>query len=768
MTFDQLISTNSLVQRRTAHALIADAQGNIIQHSVPGGANSNINISDRKAFKFHKDTNEDILYISPPVFGRVANEMTILLARALRSPSGEFEGVAMISLPLQSLYNSYKNLPLGVGGGVAIIGQDDVLRVGTGVFSSRVGEIYVPQKSTSSIPIRLIALDAPAINVDKHVSDGTHRLVATRFSDASSLSVIVAITNDVTSNFVSFHSVYFALAVLASALLSGATLLIRSADQQATKNLAQRNAMEVVKQVAEVAASDRGMFLAVMSHEIRTPLNGVLGALELMRDAKLDDRSQRCLNMAAENGEMLLKLIDDVLLFSKSDNDQISIMREHFSMQELCTSVHKSMLSMCIVGGNRFRLSLATEAPVRVIGDAPRIRQILNNLIGNANKFTKQGVITLSVETLAKTDETIYFRVGVRDTGMGIPKDKQEIIFNRFQTLDPSYTRRSDGTGLGLAICDKIIRAMDSEIELESKVGEGSYFFFDIRLDLAVENSTKVDDKERTPSEAAATQLDILITEDNPTNVYVVTEFLVDAGHVFQHAANGRAAVEMALAKRFDVMLMDISMPEMDGLQATQAIRSSDGPNRNTPIIALTAHTISGDEKKFRDVGMTGYVSKPIRRDLLLTALTSQTSTNRALQHSVASDGMSESPVLDRREFRAFAVERKVERVLKTIEIFTTELRSKIAQLEVIAESQDTQALQDFAHSTIGSGCLLGAKQLVLVSRRIEENCTKGPDFPHDAVRLLVKTIKNTSEEYERIRTQAAVNAYIMMGERAA
>jgi CheY-like chemotaxis protein/HPt (histidine-containing phosphotransfer) domain-containing protein len=358
--------------------------------------------------------------------------------------------------------------------------------------------------------------------------------------------------------------------------------------------------------------------------------------------------------------------------------------------------------------------------------------------------------------------------VGVRDTGIGIPKDKQEIIFNRFQTLDPSYTRRSDGTGLGLAICDKIVRAMGSEIELESKVGEGSFFYFDIGLDLAAETSCPPQKVQQPPATTSPARLNVLVAEDNPTNVYVVTEFLVDAEHIVHHAANGRIAVEMAQAEKYDIILMDISMPEMDGLQATSAIRSGEGPNRDTPIIALTAHTVSGDEKKFRGVGMTGYVSKPIRRDLLLQALTSQTTATPAIQRGAEVSGASSSPVLDLQDFKAFAVERKIERVLKTIEIFTAELRAKVAQLDAISEIHDTRALQDLAHSMIGSGCLLGAKQLVVISRSIEENCADSFEFPHDDARVLRHTLEKTSDKYAEIRTQAAVTSYIADGERAA
>ncbi len=261
----------------------------------------------------------------------------------------------------------------------------------------------------SIVPVSLIGLDPITAVVEKQIADGAVRYLATSKSKNSLLSVAVAITDDTAIGFLSYRSIYFALAVLASALLFGAFVLIGLADFETAKSIAQRNSMEVEKKVAEAAAADRGMFLAVMSHEIRTPLNGVLGALELMRDAKLDDRSQRCLNMAAENGEMLLKLIDDVLLFSKSDNDYIGIMNEPFNMHELCTSVHKSLLSMSIVGGNRFHLSLTKEASLRVIGDAARIRQILNNLIGNANKFTKQGIITLEVEVLGAADGRLFF-----------------------------------------------------------------------------------------------------------------------------------------------------------------------------------------------------------------------------------------------------------------------------------------------------------------------------------------------------------------------
>ena len=248
----------------------------------------------------------------------------------------------------------------------------------------------------------------------------------------------------------------------------------------ATSSLEQLNAMEVEKQVAERAAADRSLFLATMSHEIRTPINGVLGALDLIRDESLSDRGRHCVKMATDSGETLLGLINDILLFSKSENDRLYLDQNAFDLETLVETTKSVMINSIQKSSNAITFSVCSKVERPVIGDAPRLRQVLINLISNANKFTNDGNIALRIDSLRDDDDELTVRFSVTDTGIGIPKENHELIFNRFQTLDPSYTRRTDGTGLGLAICDKLVRAMGGEINIDSEVGRGSCFYFDL------------------------------------------------------------------------------------------------------------------------------------------------------------------------------------------------------------------------------------------------------------------------------------------------
>ena len=718
-----------------------------------------LNFSDREHFKVHVHSQADDLFISKPVTGRGTRQKTLQLTRKFLNPDGSFGGVLVASLDPTKLVHIYNGLDLGEGGGVALLGDDDVFRAGTGVFEGRIGLAFTEPQSIGEIQVQHYAVSALTHTVDQQKLNGLTHLVAMRRVEGRPLSVMVAVTNDLNNRMWNHNSLtYLGFSGFGTLVVLGAMVATLRSHNISARSLQQRNEMEIAKKVAESSAADRSMFLAVMSHEIRTPLNGVLGALDLIRHETLSDRGRRCVKMATEAGESLLGLINDVLLFSKSEFNAIDIAREPFVLATLIGSVHECMLPLSVKGHNLLTIELCAEASHTVVGDAGRLRQVLVNLVGNACKFTSGGRITLRVEARAGTGDGLAARISVTDTGIGIPADKQKQIFNRFETLDPSYSRRTDGTGLGLAICDKLVCAMGGEIHLDSHVGRGSCFSFDLIMPYAQDDVTRklvaasVTDE---PPEANK-RLRILLAEDNATNAYVAGEILSDAGHEVSVATDGQKAIDMSVAMKFDLILMDISMPNVDGLQAAKAIRSSDSVNRDTRIIALTAHVMEADNNDLREAGMNGYLSKPIRKNILLDAVAS--SSNGAAPtaaRKVQSDTLHS--VIEIQTFREFVSDRAIDRVRKTLSIFVAELLQKTTDLETIISSRDVHALEMLAHSSLGSGSMVGAARMVSLSRTIEARCQRGEEIDWLSVETLLATMRETITAFAELGTTGAI-----------
>ena len=747
---------------------VTNAAGDIVASTLDFVSDSPVSMADRESFIFQKETTNDRLFISKPVFGRLAKQWVVHLTRPLRKPNGEFDGIIAIILPVASMTQAYDKLSLGEGGGVALVGDDGIFRAGTAGFQARLGQSYrEPKVIDPAVP----AIELPGrgnSRLEKQVFDGRARLVAYRHLSQYPLRIMIARAEETDQELFQRYLPHVAVAGLITLLLIATAAGLQRAQEQARRSLEQRNSMEVEKKVAEANAVDRSLFLAVMSHEIRTPLNGVLGALDLIKRDDLDLRSQRCVGMATESGETLLKLIDDILLFSKFDQNHIDLTQEPFVLKDLCESVHKSLLSLTITSKNRFELSMCSDAKQAVVGDAHRLRQVLVNLVGNANKFTKKGRIVLKVETLPGRAGTLTVRLSIKDTGIGIPKEMQKMIFNRFQTLDPSYSRRTDGTGLGLAISDKLVRAMGNEIKLESEPGAGSCFSFELTLPLSAQNLERAPESQQRRAGLGATPLRILLAEDNPTNTYVASELLSDAGHTVRHASNGRKAVDLANLEEFDIILMDISMPEMDGLQAAAAIRSSKSRNAAIPIIALTAHVGMDDQETFLSAGIDGYLTKPVRRDVLLQAIAehvmqgkrpgAQSPAKVSAEQAVS----GEHSVVDFATLSEFVRDRPVDRALKTVQIFVDELRHKVDTLEAIIKRDSKEELQFLAHSNIGSGAMLGAVRLVDISRAIEAGCLEGAVSCSSDGNILLGIMRETVAVFSAVKNEATLETFLV------
>ena len=372
------------------------------------------------------------------------------------------------------------------------------------------------------------------------------------------------------------------------------------------------------KQITEEATLAKSSFLANMSHEIRTPLNGIIGMadLALMDENNTESQTER-LNDIKQSGESLLDIINEILDISKIEANKLVLEEVEFNTRDLIKKIEKLLSVKTFRKELEFTTNISSDMPDILIGDPLRIRQILINLAGNAIKFTNKGSVSINVKLLKKEKNNLKIEFSVEDTGIGISKEKIAYLFESYSQAEKSTARRHGGTGLGLTISKKLVEMMDGTIEVESEIGKGSKFYFIIELKqgktLKATEKSSIKNLETEKKKTSSKQLSILIVEDQLINRKIIFQLLKRKGHKITSAENGKIALEKAKSEKFDMIFMDIQMPEMDGLEATKLIRKFEKDNKtHTPIIAMTAHAMKGDKEVCLAAGMNHYITKPI------------------------------------------------------------------------------------------------------------------------------------------------------------
>jgi signal transduction histidine kinase/ActR/RegA family two-component response regulator len=388
-----------------------------------------------------------------------------------------------------------------------------------------------------------------------------------------------------------------------------------------TRTLTERNEeLRLAREEAERSTAAKAEFLATMSHEIRTPMNGVLGMLELVRRSELTGDQRLKIETASRSANALMTLLNDILDFSRIDAGTLEIDSVPMDATEIVTDVGRLLGPVARDKGLDFTVDAPASAGAQDVGDPLRTRQIIVNLVSNAVKFTIDGGIHLRMRRQPVEGGGAMLRFEVRDTGVGIPEAAQAKLFTRFSQADGSVTRRFGGSGLGLAICRQLVDTMGGAIGFQSEEGVGSTFWFEIPVSAAsasgaIAGSATASDGVRLDGRH------VLVVDDNEINRLVAEAMLSTTGADLTLAVDGRDAVDKATETPFDAVLMDISMPVMDGVEAAKAIWASRGPNASTPIIAVTALAMEGDGQRFLGEGFDGYLAKPFTPEGLARAV---------------------------------------------------------------------------------------------------------------------------------------------------
>lgn len=608
----RFMARNIVVQKSINQIGVIDAQGLYVASNLKSHAR--IDLSDREHFKVHIPADTQGLYISKPVIGRASGKISIQLSRRLNNPDGSFAGVGVASINPRYFSQIYSRLDLGRQGTITIVGLDGIVRARRDMDRETAGQDIASARLFTLLP------DSDASHYrTRSLIDGVDRFYAYRRLHGYPLVVLIGVgVDEALAEYQHGTRIHYLFAAGVSWLVLVFSLLILHLLSRQRLMLSR---LQDSQALAEKANRAKNEFLAKVTHEIRTPLNAVKGLGDYVLHTPLTDEQRECLTTVKESADHLLGMVNDLLDLSKIEAGQLHMETIAFDLGALLDSVRRLLVPLAASKNLALRLDEPEAAPPAVlVGDPARLRQILLNLGANAIKFTDAGEVRITV-VLAPVDDPARVRleVDVADTGVGIPEAALDSIFEPFSQADNSIARRYGGSGLGLAICRQLLALMGGSLEVESAVGRGSVFR--VRCEFFRGDPDVLASQPR--QELTLPPMALLVVDDNPTNLMVASRLLSRLGQTPDEALGGREALGRLSGRRYDAVLLDIEMPELDGFAVARRIRAGEaGPeNRDVAIIALTAHSQQTFRQQCLDAGMQEFVAKPIEAERLHAVL---------------------------------------------------------------------------------------------------------------------------------------------------
>lgn len=708
----------------TFQVVIIGKDGRMIVSNIPG-SKPGLDLSDREHFRIHAERQVDELFISKPVFGRVSQRWSIQLTRRITMPDGRFGGVVVVSLDPEYLTRIYRSIDIGDAGSITLVGADGIVRARGAKAESGVG-----QSLAGGALMKAYANAKAGSYASKSQLDGVNRLFIYRGVKGYPLLVVVGLAVDeVFKTYEQSQRTDLLIAVLLTLWLLGVTYLMA----RYQRVLAQS------RDEAEAGTRARSEFLAMMSHEIRTPMNGVVGMSEVLAGSGLKGEQLAYAKTIRDSADHLLEIINDVLDFSKLEAGRVEIEQISFNLPKLVRGAVSVLSTQASDKGLYLKADIADDVPAYVVGDPAHLRQVILNLTGNGLKFTKDGGVTVAVK-IEPGAQLGQARVAfaVSDTGMGIPGDGIPLLFREFSQLDSSIARRFGGTGLGLAICKRLVGLMGGAISVESEVGKGSTFRFTIDCPLDGQPPVKENAGDELPSVNAPSlapesnpSTKLLLVEDNKTNQLVARKLLEGLGLEVEVANNGLEAVSACRSVAYDLVLMDVMMPEMDGLAATRAIRRLPGPHATPFIVALTANAQKHDRDICIEAGMDDFLAKPVTRSALVNAIARFHNARPAVE-SVAPATLvsplagqipaSERLSFDKAIYAELADTLGADDTVLVLRTFLADTRTRFAAMRLSARDQSGEAVKREAHAIKSSAATLGFLHLSDVAKSLERD----------------------------------------------